>query len=132
MCIRIFLLGLLFIGIHASATPTALKLKMSLSVEGELIGKPTIIANLGETAYFSQIHKNTGKETFIEVTATQENASGPINLVINFGNIVNGEKQTLSKPQLNAMVGEEAAITQYGINGNEDYSISVVATKVRN
>lgn len=121
---------------QAAKTPNTLPeqpiydLRLAINLNGNDMINPTVITKNGETA--TVIHEANGEKIVVEVAAidASEKAKNVVNLKFTLKRIdIHGNESVLGRPQISALINEEAMISTTENNG-ESYTVKVTARKL--
>jgi len=127
-----FFIGIVFslVSTTAIAAQQAYDLKMELSLNGQAVASPHIIVKEGKTA--TVIQKKNGKETFIEIVASEKQTEEYKGILMKFkvGMVgANGQRTVLSEPQILTIENEKAQVTVGNNEHSEAVSLTVIASR---
>lgn len=118
------------VGSSAMASTNGYDIKMELSMNGKYVASPRVITKVGETASITQ--DSNGEKVFVEVNATEKPTNNKQAILMKFvvGTIsATGEKKIVSTPQIITVENQKAKITVGTPQGQEAFSLSVIATR---
>ena len=119
------LFTLLFTSTSWAADPTAVMLDITLKVNDVLVSEPKITSVSGQTASV-QFTQNPQTAVVVEVTPTVQEGN-QVHMSFVLAKETAGEKTVLSKPQLVALLGQTAELTQ-AASGDSAQTISLTVT----
>ncbi len=124
----------LFISSLAIAAPTTLNLKMDLEIDGLKESSPNLVVKTDQKKVIENFNAE-GDGYFVEITATEntpvaEKDAIEFNFVV--GEVFMGERFIISEPKITTNYGQEAEITVGNDDGEEEFSLSIVATEKAN
>ena len=130
---RLLIMMVYLFSVSAFAKPTNFDISMELSIGGQLVSKPRLILNNGESGSITMEDKN-GLKSHIEVIA-KENKTSKGQDVITMDFVISsiakdGTKTVLARPQMTTTPNDPAQISIDKSNKSEAISFSVLAKKV--
>lgn len=126
---KLFVL-ILAIGNFAIAAPTTFNLKMDLEIDGLKESSPHLVIET-EKKKLVESFNSDGDGYFVELIA-KEISDSVVKMNFVVGEVFMGERFIISAPSIATNYGEEAQITVGDDDGEEEFSLSVVATEKSN
>lgn len=130
---RILAIELLMTFGTAFASTNSYEVKMDLSINGKQHFSPEIIADEGKVVTITQKNNDNGEETFVDVITTKKdlkNNKDAVSIKFTAGMIdKKGERHIQFNTKIIALENQQAKITQGSVDGKDELSLSITATR---